>query len=308
MLNIYSKKIITHLVLVITMILWSSSFIALKIGLTQYNPFEVIAGRMFVASIFCLPLAKELWKAMKNKKNAQIIVLGVFFEPCLYFLCESFAMHYTSASQAAMVLALVPIFIALGAYFLLKEYLSLNSWLGFIIAIFGIAWLTLGSEQSQSAPNPVLGNLLEFGAVICAVGYTLCIRYVAQSVRPIVLTAAMAFGGTLFFAPLTLLPVQVEPLLIDAQIPTWMPIASIVYLGFVVSLAGYGGYNYALARLPAGEVAPYINLIPIITMLMGVMFLNEELEINQYLASGLVILGVIVSQVTIKKKNKRSLQ
>ncbi len=300
--DLLSGKIVPYLALLLTMTLWSSSFIALKISLTAYTPLEVIAGRMLVASVFCLPLLKEMWLAMKDKKNLQILILAIIFEPCLYFLCESFSLRYTSASQAAMVLALVPLFIGLGAYFILKEYLEISAWIGFIIAILGIAWLTLGGEQTQSAPNPILGNVLEFGAVICAVGYTLCIRYLTQSIRPIVLTGAMAFGGAIFFVPLTFIPFNYEPLVLDVQFPTWFPLFSIFYLGFMVSLIGYGGYNFALARLPAAKVAPYINLLPLITMIMGVLFLNEELDFNQYLASGLVVLGVIISQMSSNKK------
>ncbi len=298
---IFSNVFKAYFALFIAMFLWASSFIGLKLSLSVYTPFEVIAGRMIVASIFCLPLLKEVIIALKDKKNALIIILGVLFEPCIYFLCETFALHYTSASQAGMVLSLNTIFIGIGACIFLKEKLSIISWIGFFIAMLGIIWLSLGGEASASAPNPLFGNFLELGAVFCAVGYTLCVRYITQtSVKPLVFTAAMAFGGAIFYIPLTFLPIEIKPLVLDVEIATWIPFVSIIYLGFAVSLIGYGGYNYSLKYLKASEVAPFLNLIPIITIILGVLFIGEEFKFNQYLASGLVIIGIVLSQISKK--------
>lgn len=297
-----SQRIFSHVILILAMILWSSSFIGFKIALSVYNPFEVVAGRMVVASFFCIPVAKELWRVLKDKNLRFFLLIGVLSEPCLYFLCETFALHYTSAGQAGMVLALTPLCVGAGAWFFLAEKLPLQTWLGFITAVVGIVWLSFSGEASQAAPNPLLGNILEFGAVLCAVGYTLCVRRLVLSVRPIVYTAAMAFGGALFYIPLIFLPISIEPVVLDIVVPLWMPMASIFYLGSVVSLFGYGLYNFGLTRLPAGEVAAYINLIPIMTLGMGMLWLGEYLNPIQYLASALVIVGIIISQ-TAKRRN-----
>ena len=298
-----SERMLPHVILVFAMILWSSSFIGFKVALSVYSPFEVVAGRMIVASLFCIPVAKELWAVLKNKELRFFLLIGVLFEPCIYFLCETFALLYTSAAQAGMVLALTPLCVGAGAWFFLKEKLSLQTWFGFIVAVIGIVWLSFSGEASQTAPHPLLGNILEFGAVLCAMGYTLCVRRLVRSVRPIVYTAAMAFGGAIFYIPLTFLPISVEPVILDIVVPTWMPLASIAYLGFAVSLLGYGFYNFGLTRLPAGEVAAYVNLIPIITLGMGVLWLGEYLTPVQYLASALVVVGIILSQTAKKRKN-----
>ncbi len=299
-----SKKghFFTYMILIMTMILWSSSFIGLKLGLSVFTPFEVMALRMMSASLFCLPYAKEVWQIFKNKKYRTILVLGVLFEPCLYFLCETFALHYTTASQAGMVVALAPLFIGLGAWIWLKEKLEPRMWFGFFVAVVGIVWLSVTGEQSQSAPNPLLGNALELCAVLCAMGYTLCVRTLVQHIPPAVFTAAMAFAGSLFFLPLCLIPVEITPVELGFEIPTWLPLVAIVYLGLAVSLIGYGGYNYALSRLPASRVAPYLNLIPIITMFMGVVLLKEQLVFSQYIASALVIFGIVISQSSQTKE------
>ena len=79
-------------------------------------------------------------------------------EPCLYFIFESLALQHTSAAQAGMITALLPLLVAVGAFFLLHEKIARNTWLGFALAVLGALWLTLASESDGHAPQPLLGN------------------------------------------------------------------------------------------------------------------------------------------------------
>lgn len=68
------------------------------------------------------------------------------------------------------------------------------------------------------------------------------------------------------------------------------------YLGGVVSLGGYGLYNVGVSRLSAAGAAAYTNLIPILTLASGVILLREVFLPGQYMASVLVVAGVLLSQ------------
>ena len=89
-------------------------------------------------------------------------------EPCLYFLFEGHAMQYTSASQAGILVSCFPLIVAVLAYIMLKERLSKTIMTGFSFCIIGGIALTLFSPESEHAPSPVLGNILELMAIICA--------------------------------------------------------------------------------------------------------------------------------------------
>lgn len=69
-----------------------------------------------------------------------------------------------------------------------------------------------------------------------------------------------------------------------------------LYLGGCVTFGGYGLYNFGVNRLCAGQAAAYTNLIPVFTLLFGVSLLHEVFLPSQYLASVLVIAGVLLSQ------------
>ncbi len=294
------RSLVPHVALILAMLTWSTSFIALKLALSAYSPLTVMAGRMLIASAICLPMLKAVLAAMRHAPTRRALVICVLCEPCFYFLFETFALRYTSSSQAGMVIALLPLTVAAGAWLLLKDRLSARTWLGFALAVIGVIWLTLGSSATESAPYPLLGNMLEVGAMICATGYTLCIQRLADRLTPIQLSGAMSFAGALFFVPLALLPLPIEPIALAVAAPDWMPPAAVVYLGTVVTFGGYGLYNLGVSRLSAARSAGYLNLIPVLTLFMGVLWLRDSLAPAQYLASGLVVAGIMLGAAAKK--------
>ncbi len=297
----FKQKIIPHIALTIGMFFWATSFIGFKFALTVYSPFEVVAGRMIIATILCAPLLKGLKPILLHPKKRLILIGGILCEPCFYFLFETAALRYTSSAQAGMVVAIMPLCVGFCAWLMLKEKQRIQTWIGFILAFIGVFWLSFSGETSQSAPNPFLGNMLELGAVFCGVFYTLSCRHITTEISSWVFTAGMALGGALFYIPLALLPIEVNPVVLDITIPTWFPIVSIIYLGVMVSIVGYGLYNYGVAKLSATEAGAYVNLIPVITLVIGVYFLQEKLTMEQYIASAFILIGMILSQITLKK-------
>ncbi len=71
---------------------------------------------------------------------------------------------------------------------------------------------------------------------------------------------------------------------------------SVTYLGIGVSLGAYGLYNFSITRMPAAKASMYMNLIPVFTLIFGMIILGERLTPMQWLASALVLGGVIISQ------------
>ncbi|WP_422128288.1 DMT family transporter [Vibrio hannami] len=81
-------------------------------------------------------------------------------------------------------------------------------------------------------------------------------------------------------------------------------IGSIIYLGLVVSLGGYGLYNYSLSNIKASTSAGYINLIPAFTLVFSMLLLGERLVSTQWIAIGIIFFGVLLSQDRTPKRPK----
>lgn len=280
-------------------LIWGSSFIVMKYTFAVIDPMVVIFGRMAVASICFLALIPRLGGFTYQRGDIWLLVGMALFEPCFYFIFEVQALVHTTASQAGMVTATLPLMVAVTARLFLGERISRRTFVGFVMAVGGVIWLSLAADSTESAPNPALGNLLEALAMVCAAGYITLLKHLTQRYGPLVLTAIQAFVGCIFFFPFLWLP--------STEIPTQWPlpaVGAIVYLGAAVTLCAYGLYNYGVSRVPASQASVFINLIPVFAVVMGVIFLSERFEFWQYPAGLLVFAGVYVSQDRRKKTMK----
>ena len=276
--------------LIVAMFLWASSFVALKLAFQSYQPMQVIFGRMFIASLCFIIFIPTFRKVNWRRQDLKYFLFMGICEPCLYFLFEAKALQLTSASQAGMITAMLPLLVAILAWSWLKESISRQTLAGFSLAIIGACWLSLASEISISAPNPLLGNFFEFLAMVCAAGYTVSLKHLTNNYPPLFLTAFQAFIGALFFFPFLFLPGVGFSIAWEST-----SALAVIYLGTFITLGAYGCYNYSVSRIPASRAAGYINLIPVFGVILGMLILGDTLNLSQWLACGLVFCGVWLS-------------
>ena len=289
--------------LIFAMYIWASSFVALKSAMNDLGPFTVIFFRMLIASLCFLYFIKGFLKYDFSKKDIKFILLLALFEPCLYFIFESKALQLTSASQAGMITSLMPIITAMVAGYFLKEIISKQMIFGSLIAMGGAIWLSLQGTSSIDAPNPLLGNFLEFLAMLCAAFYTVTVRYLSDRYSALFITAIQVFIGTVFFIPLFLYEYINIGLNMTVESFLW-----VAYLGVVVTLGGYGLYNYALTKIEASKASIFIYLIPVFTLFLAYFMLNEKLSSLEFIACFIILFGVFISEFSFswfKNKSKR---
>lgn len=286
-------------ILVTAMMVWASSFIALKSAIGPIGPMSVIFGRMFVASLCFLYFIKSFMKLKFTKDDIKYIALMVVFEPCMYFIFEAKALQYTTAGQAGMITSMMPLITAVGAGIVLKEIISKKLVIGSLIAVCGAIWLSLSANGSESATNPLLGNTLEFLAMVCGAGYAISIRHLTKKFSALFLTAIQAFVGCIFFLPFALWEYNTIVMDFNQEALLW-----IVYLGVFVTLGGYGLFNYALSRVEASKASMFVNLIPVFTLLLAFLILGEKLNFVEMVASIVILSGVFITQLPTEKLKK----
>ncbi len=98
-------------------------------------------------------------------------------------------------------------------------------------------------------------------------------------------------GGTIFFTPGLFQLIQAGPSI-------WNPrlILILIYLGVFVSLVAYALLYWAVSRIGTSRVSISVNLIPVIVIVTGWMFLGESLTLIQLIAAAAVIIGVMQGQ------------
>lgn len=278
------------LCLLIATFLWGSSFVALKYTINSYDPIFVVFMRMLITLVISLFLWRWIKRFDYQSGDWKYLLTMSLAEPCLYFLFEGYALQYTSASQAGVLVSSLPLIVAFLAYYLLKEKLTKAIMVGFTLCIGGGLLLTYMSPSSEDASNPVLGNFLEFLAMICAAYYSVSLKRLSLRYSPLTLIALQGFSGTLFFAPFLLFTGLPE-------VHSTNALLGILYLGSFVTLGGYGCYNYALTKVSVLTAAAYSNLIPVFSLLLSAILLGEVLNANQWVSILIIFVGVTVSQL-----------
>ena len=270
---------------------WGSSFAAMKVTITELGPWTVMWVRMAVALLVIIPFLHRLWPLPYRTGDWKLIFPFVLFQPCLYFTLEANALRFTSSSQAGLISASVPLLVAMGSYFTLGEKVNRATVLGLFISLGGVALLTLAGGPSEAASDPILGNLLEFGAMVTAAGYMLLVKRLSERYSPWSLTAMQIVAGFLFFLPgaMPLFTGKYEAL-------TFSQIAVLVYLGACVTLGAFGFYNYGIAHISANRASAFINVIPVVAVMLGWSLLGETLNAPQIAAALFVLAGVWLSQ------------
>jgi drug/metabolite transporter (DMT)-like permease len=276
--------------IVLLMIIWGTTYIVTKIAIREVPPLTLAALRFLITALVLLPFALAAGGLRRLPRPLPVgdIVAMALTGFVLYYAFFNYALEYGSASQGALIQALIPVGVAITAVIVLKEKLSGTRVSGIALAVLGVAIIVIAGKSDSESPSPLLGAVLMLLSVVAWSIYTVQVKRLAE-VEPTVLLTAIACVGTVIQIPLVVFELarRPEPLAISAQ--GW---ASVVFLGAIASGLGLLVYNRALRLLDASLVGTYINLVPIIGVLSAVLLLGEALEGWQIAGSVLALLGV----------------
>jgi len=270
--------------------IWGMSFVATKVALTSFPPYSLLTARFLLAG----GLLALLW-IFRSRERIHGRDLGLFFllgimDPGLYFVCETYGLLRTSASVASLIIASIPVFVALLASVFLKERTGLQGAMGILLTLAGVG-LLVKNGADPAASSSLAGNLLILGAALCAAVYTVVSRTLGGRYGAVTVTTLQAFFAVGFFLPFA----------VGEWDGGWVHRVStqgalaVGFLGLFASLGAFLLYNRALGSLPASSVAVFINLIPVVTVMTAWLVLGERLSAGQVGGGLLVVVGVVLS-------------
>lgn len=163
-----------HLLALITIIIWGTTFISSKILLTDFTPVEILFFR-FLLGYFVLLLIYSRPVRTKSFKEELLFISAGLCGITLYFLLENIALVYTLASNVGVIVSIAPFFTAVIAHFFLEEEKFHRQFiLGFVIALSGIILIGLNGSFLLKL-NPI-GDLLAFIAPMVWSIYSVLMR------------------------------------------------------------------------------------------------------------------------------------
>ena len=275
-------------------VIWGFSFLFTKETLDHTFPLQLLGFRFGVAALLLtvLKLTGVIQISLKGKPTSSLLLLALF-QPGLYFMGETWGVKWTSASEAGMVIALVPVAIATMAAIFLKEKLNSKQILSIAASVLGV--IVIVSTQGKLQFGEHLWGLLALLLAVFAAGaYSILARHSSEKFTPLEITFVMMWTGTVIFNVLGIgqsvfegtFMAYLKPL--QASSVLW----AILYLGALSSVLGFFLLNYMFATLPVSQTAPILNLITVVSVFSGVVFRGEMFGWIHALGITLIILGV----------------
>ncbi len=275
-------------------IIFGFSFMFSKIALDHVTPTGLIAYR-FLAAFIGFEIMRLIGIVKMRLKRTMIIPLAVvaLFQPVLYFLFESYGLKYTESGEAGLMIAMIPIFVAVFGAMILKERPKPQQVIFIILGFAGIVLIQVAKGVDFSTSSG-WGFLLLFLAVISAALFNIASRNAARKLKPYEITYFMMLAGAVSFNLIYMIQLLFEKRPLDyftnlLQTELVFPLA---YLGFIASIGGFFLVNYALSKLPAHVSSIYSNLSTIVAIIAGVIFLEEPLELYHIIGGAMIIVGV----------------
>lgn len=286
--------VLPYFTALISAFIFGLSFLFSKMALAVSTPFMLLSFRFLAAFtvMSVLILLKVIKVSYKNKPIKWLIALALA-EPVVYFIFETYGINKTASSVGGLMIALIPIAVTiLGAYFL-KESPTPKQVVSIITSVFGVVLIVvMGSSDSQG--TSAIGVILLLGAVLSAAFFSIISRKISKYYTPMEITYFMMFSGAVSFNVISILEHAIRGELSQyfAPLASTTFVASVVYLGILSSIVAYFLINYSLSKLQASKTSVFSNISTIVSIVAGIVFLNESFKIYHLVGSVLILLGV----------------
>lgn len=283
-------------------VIFGFSFMSTKIALNYASPTTVIADRYIVAflGLTIVMLIKKV-KFVFSKNIWKLILMSIF-QPVMYFLFESYGIKLTTSGFSSVMIALIPVVSMVSGIFILREIPSKMQYVFSLLSVLGVVIMAVSGKADGTVT--VLGVILLFGAVISSVAYNTTSRKISDEFGVMERTYAMAVIGLIVFLAIALGENIKAPqnIIIHFKNPSYT--MAIVYLGIFSSVIAFLLLNYANTYLPVAKTTAFSNITTVVSVIAGIIFLDEKLSLASLISAVMIIVGVWGVQIlSVKKKD-----
>lgn len=289
-----------HLAAVITIIIWGTTFVSTKVLLEDFPPVDILFYRFLIGLIVLIMVHPHVLTFRSWRQEALFAGAGLC-GVTLYFLLENIALTLTYASNAGMIVAVIPMITAVLAHFLLSgEKLEPRFFIGFAAAFTGLA-LIFFNGQMMLKLNP-LGDILAAASAFVWAAYAILMKKISTfGYHTIQCTQRIFLYGLLFMVPALFLfdfRFDASPF---ASPVNWL---NILFLGAGASALCFVTWNWSVGVLGAVKTSAYIYMVPVITIAASVVILQEKLTWVAFCGGALTLAGLYISETKPKPQLK----
>ncbi|MCH8533245.1 MAG: DMT family transporter [Saccharospirillum sp.] len=284
-----------------TVLIWSGNMTINQLTVGTIAPSSIAFLRWVLALLvltpFVLPKAWQYRATIRKEwhKLAALGLLGMALWQGLAYL----AAETTSATNMGILAAMVPLLTVLLSALILREAPTLGGTLGGLLALAGVAVLLgRGNPLSLLSLEVAIGDALMVVAAICYALYGVMLKRWPFDLPPWVLLYAQVCFAVLLLLPGYLLGPMTP---ISSQ-----NVGLILYAGIPASIVTTFLWMLAIRQIGASQSSIFINLMPLFSAIIAMVFLNERVAGFHLYGGVLVLAGVILAQTVTRPIRSRA--
>ncbi len=274
------------------MLFWGLSFIWSAQLLQYYQPITIIFVRLVIsAGLLHLFISLTGLRQKILRSDFKLILLSALFNPFLYFLCENYGLKFSTPTLAAVIIATIPVFSPIVAWFTFRERLTGMNLAGIAISFSGILIMLLNRDfQIVSDPR---GLLFLFGAVFSALFYSVVLKRLTIRYSALTLVSSQNLIGIFLFLPFFLFMEADQALTVPI---TGSIVTSFLLLAVLASSAAFVFFAHSVKLIGISKSNIFSNLIPVFTAFFSFLLIQEEFTLRKIAGIAIVITGVYLSE------------
>lgn len=279
-------------------ILWGSTYLAIRIGVSDFPPALFAGIRFLIAGALVLLFAytkgykfpEDLTGVRRQSIVGLFLLLGgnglvVWAEQWVY------------SGAAALLLAIVPLFNAILERFLPNgPKIGMMGWFGLLLGFFGVALLVLTGSDA-SIIDVTGGIVLLLAAFSWSLGSVYSKTFKASGTMVANIGIQMLAGG-IGLTIVGLLLGEAGNIHLTSK-----GLGALAYLILFGSILGYSSYIYILQKWPASKAGTYAYVNPVVGVILGAVVLGEPVSPNVFFSAIIILGGVLLVQMSKTSKN-----
>jgi drug/metabolite transporter (DMT)-like permease len=289
----------SRLVWLLLCLIWGSTWLFIKLGLSDLPPFTFAGLRFVIGSAILFVIIKARGISLPRNRTDWVLlattgVLSFSLNYGLLFWGE----QYISSGLAALLQATIPVFgLVIAHFYLPNEQLTPVKIFGVVMGVAGVG-VIFSNQLSVAGPRALAGSAALIVGSACAAYANVLVKARGANLNPAILA-----GGQMFFGliPLMLIGIPLEGNPLNFHW-TRMAVISLFYLAIVGSVAAFLLYYWLVQHMEVTKTMLIALVTPVIAVSLGVLVLNEELNWRTFAGGAMIISGIGV--IVLRKARK----
>jgi drug/metabolite transporter (DMT)-like permease len=281
-----------------TAIIWGINIPVVKAGTEQWTPLLFNAARMVVSLVTLIGLVawrRQVDGPWSTKLPWQRVGLFSLLSGLAYPLAITLSIDHTTSTNTAMIMASMPVWAAMLAWWLAGEQLSRLGWLGLLVTFSGAMLVVQSRGPIAWDRRYLFGNLGILLAALLWAFATVVSRPLFASIAPVRLTLLSSLATTPIHVALGLLAWRwgwAESMSVEQLWMDWRSLGPVFFTGMLATGIAYATWNYGVQKLGSAHASAYQNIVTIVAVAASWLWLKEAWQVQPLIGGGLVLLGL----------------